>query len=123
VGDGSNSPELFKIAGPAAEGVIAFSNPTAEFLPDAKNFADAYQAEYGAAPGPYSTLSYDAMKLLAWAINTAGTTEAAQVIETLQGANFTESISGPISFTPEKTLARSNFVVLEGKGGAWTLAQ
>ena len=45
------------------------------------------------------------------------------MIETLQGANFTETISGPISFTPEKTLARSNFVVLEGNGGAWTLAQ
>src|SRR5690606_27149424 len=44
VGDGSNSPELFKIAGPAAEGVIGFSNPTADFLPDAKAFADAYQA-------------------------------------------------------------------------------
>ena len=123
VGDGSNSPELFKIAGPAAEGVIAFSNPTAEFLPEAKAFADAYQAKYNAAPGPYSTLSYDAMKLLGWAINTAGTTDAAKVIETLQGANFTDTISGPISFTPEKTLARSNFVVLQGKGGAWTLAQ
>ena len=123
VGDGSNSPELFKIAGQAAEGVIAFSNPTAEFLPDAKAFAEAYQAAYGTASGPYSTLSYDATKLLAWAFNTAGTTDFDKVVATLQGANFTDTISGPISFTPEKTLARSNFVVLEGKGGAWTLAQ
>ncbi len=122
VGDGSNSPELFKIAGPAAEGVIAFSNPTAEFLPEAKAFADAYQAQFGTAPGPYSTLSYDATKLLAWGIETAGTTDAAKVIETLKGADFTDTISGPISFTPENTLARSNFVVLEGKGGAWALA-
>jgi branched-chain amino acid transport system substrate-binding protein len=123
VGDGSNSPELFKIAGPAAEGVIAFSNPTAEFLPEAKAFSDAYQAKYGTAPGPYSTLSYDAMKLLAWAIQTAGTTDSAKVIETLKGADFKDTISGPISFTSENTLARYNFVVLEGKGGAWTLAQ
>lgn len=123
VGDGSNSPELFKIAGQAAEGVIAFSNPTAEFLPDAKAFADSYQAKYGAAPGPYSTLSYDAMKLLAWAMNTAGSTEYDAVVATLQAANFTDTVSGPISFTPEKTLARSNFVVLEGAGGVWTIAQ
>lgn len=123
VGDGSNSPELFKIAGPAAEGVIAFSNPTAEFLPEAKAFADNYQKQYGTAPGPYSTLSYDAMNLLAWAINTAGSTDFDKVVATLQSANYTDTISGPISFTPEKTLARSNFVVLEGKGGAWTLAQ
>jgi branched-chain amino acid transport system substrate-binding protein len=123
VGDGSNSPELFKIAGPAAEGVIAFSNPTADFLPDAKAFADAYKAKYGAAPGPYSTLSYDAMNLLAWAITTAGSTDYDKVVAALQSANFTDAISGPISFTPEKTLARSNFVVLQGAGGAWTLAK
>jgi branched-chain amino acid transport system substrate-binding protein len=123
VGDGSNSPELFKIAGPAAEGVIAFSNPTAEFLPEAKAFAEAYQAKFGNAPGPYSTLTYDATNLLAWAITTAGSTDFDAVVAALQSANFTDAISGPISFTPERTLARSNFVVLEGKGGAWTLAQ
>ena len=123
VGDGSNSPELFKIAGPAGEGVIGFSNPTAEFLPEAKAFADAYQAKFGTAPGPYSTLTYDATNLLAWAIETAGSTEYDAVVAALASANFTDTISGPISFTPEKTLARSNFVVLEGKGGAWTLAQ
>ena len=123
VGDGSNSPELFKIAGPAAEGVIGFSNPTAEFLPEAKAFAEAYQKQFGTAPGPYSTLSYDATKLLAWAINTAGTTDFDKVVATLQSANFTDTISGPISFTPERTLARSNFVVLQGQGGKWVLAK
>ena len=123
VGDGSNSPELFKIAGPAAEGVIGFSNPTAEFLPEAKAFAEAYTAKFGSAPGPYSTLSYDATKLLAWAFETAGSTDFDKVVATLASANFTDTISGPISFTPEKTLARSNFVVLAGKGGAWTLAE
>ncbi len=123
VGDGSNSPELFKIAGPAAEGVIAFSNPTAEFLPAAKAFAESYSEQFGSAPGPYSTLTYDATKLLAWAITTAGSTDYDKVVATLASADFTDTISGPISFTPEKTLARSNFVVLEGKGGAWTLAE
>ncbi len=123
VGDGSNSPELFKIAGAAAEGVIGFSNPTVEFLPEAKAFAEAYTAKFGTAPGPYSTLSYDATKLLAWALETAGGTDFDKVVAALASANFTDTISGPISFTAEKTLARSNFVVLQGKGGAWILAQ
>ena len=30
---------------------------------------------------------------------------------------------GPISFRADNTLARSNFIVLQGKSGAWTLAQ
>ena len=56
-------------------------------------------------------------------VTTAGSTDFDAVVAALQSANFTDAISGPISFTPERTLARSNFVVLEGKGGAWTLAQ
>lgn len=123
VGDGSNSPELFTIAGPAAEGVVGFSNPTAEFLPEAKAFTEAYQLRFDTAPGPYSTLTYDATNLLAWAIEEAGSTEADAIIAALEDANFEDTISGPISFTDENTLARSNFVVLEGKDGAWTLAE
>src|SRR5690606_9285401 len=53
VGDGSNSPELFSIAGSAAEGVIGFSNPIAEFLPGAKDFIADYTAANGSPPGPY----------------------------------------------------------------------
>lgn len=122
VGDGSNSPELFNIAGSAAEGVVGFSNPTAEFLPEAKSFIDAYTAEYGTAPGPYAPLAYDGMKLLADAIETAGSTEYDAVIAALKASDY-EGIAGQIIFTPENTLARSNFVVLEGKGGKWALAE
>lgn len=122
VGDGSNSPELFNIAGSAAEGVIAFSNPTAEFLPEAKAFIDAYNAAYGTSPGPYAPLAYDGMKLLASAITAAGSTEPDAVIAALKASDF-DGLAGNITFTPENTLARSNFVVLEGKNGAWTLAK
>jgi len=123
VGDGSNSPELFKIAGGAAEGVFAFSNPTAEFLPGAKKFIDDYTKKYGTAPGPYAPLTYDGTKLLAWAIDKAGSTDSAAIIAALKGADFKDGLAGPISFRDDNTLARSNFVVLEGKGGAWTLAE
>jgi branched-chain amino acid transport system substrate-binding protein len=124
VGDGSNSPDLFKLAGKeAAEGVIGFSNPTAQFLPAAKAFSDTYTKEFGNPPGPYAPLTYDGMKLLAWAMNTAKSTDSAKVIDELKKANFTDTLSGPISFKPDNTLARSNFIVLEGHDGAWELAK
>jgi branched-chain amino acid transport system substrate-binding protein len=123
VGDGSNSPDLFKLAGDAAEGVIGFSNPTAEFLPGAKAFADTYSKQFNTAPGPYAPLTYDGMKLLAWAMTKAGGTDSAKVIDALKTADFKDGLAGPISFRDDHTLARSNFIVLEGKGGAWTLAQ
>lgn len=122
VGDGSNSPQLFDIAGQAAEGVFAFSNPTANFLPEAASFIETYQANYGNAPGPYAPLAYDGMKLLAWAIEQAGSADPDAVVEALASADGQEWLAGPISFTEENTLARSNFIVLEGEGGTWIRA-
>jgi branched-chain amino acid transport system substrate-binding protein len=123
VGDGSNSSKLFDIAGRAAEGIFAFSNPTAEFLPAAKSFSDTYKARYSTSPGPYAPLTYDGMRLLAWAIEKAGTTNADKVIVALKTAHDLEWLAGPISFTKQNTLARSNFIVLEGKNGAWIRAK
>ncbi|WIJ25112.1 branched-chain amino acid ABC transporter substrate-binding protein [Devosia sp. RR2S18] len=122
VGDGSNSPQLFDIAGQAAEGVFAFSNPTAQFLPEAASFIEDYEAEFGGAPGPYAPLAYDGMKLLAQAIEEAGSTDADAIVAALASVDGFEGLAGPISFTEENTLARSNFIVLEGQGGAWTRA-
>ena len=123
VGDGSTSAELFTLAGDAAEGVLALSSPIADFLPDAKAFSDTYKAKFGNAPGPYAALTYDGMKLLAAAFTTAGSTDSAAVIDALQKSDYKDGIAGEISFRDDKTLARSNFIVLEGKGGAWALAQ
>ncbi|HLV84707.1 branched-chain amino acid ABC transporter substrate-binding protein [Devosia alba] len=122
VGDGSNSPELFSIAGSAAEGVIGFSNPIAEFLPGAKDFIADYTAANGSPPGPYAPLAYDGMHLLATAIEAAGSTDPAAINAALMDADY-PGIAGQITFTPENTLARSNFVVLKGNGGKWGLAQ
>ncbi|WP_435105970.1 branched-chain amino acid ABC transporter substrate-binding protein [Arhodomonas sp. AD133] len=122
VGDGSNSPKLFEIAGRAAEGVYCFSNPTAEFLPGAKQFIEAYAENYnGHAPGPYSALSYDGMKLMAWAIEEAGSTEPDAIRQALASVDGQSWLTGAISFTDKNTLARSNFIILKGEGGAWTL--
>ncbi len=121
VGDGSNSPQLFEIAGRAAEGVYCFSNPTAEFLPEAGSFIEDYRSEFGSAPGPYSALSYDGMMLLAWAIEKAGSTDGDAVAEALASVDGESWLTGPITFTDENTLARSNFIVLEGEGGGWAL--
>lgn len=122
VGDGSNSAKLFEIAGRAAEGVYAFSNPTAEFLPSAKSFITTYKEKFNTDPGPYAPLTYDGMQLLAWAIDKAGSTEPDKVIAALKTAKDQEWLSGPISFTDKNTLARSNFIVLVGKDGKWASA-
>lgn len=121
VGDGSNSPKLLEIAGKAAEGVYCFSNPTVEYLPEAKEFHANYKATYNQNPDAYAALAYDGMKLLADAIKRAGSADSAAVINALTETKDFTGIAGPISFTEEKTLARSNFVILVAKGGKWAL--
>lgn len=121
VGDGSNSPKLLEIAGKAAEGVYCFSNPTVEYLPEAKTFHADYKAKYNQNPDAYAALSYDGMKLLADAITRAGSTDKAAIIKALSETKDFTGIAGPISFTEQNTLARSNFVTLVAKGGKWAL--
>ncbi len=123
IGDGSNSPKLIEIAGKAAEGVYCFSNPTVDYLPAAKTFAADFKAKYDVAPGPYSTLSYDGMKLLADAVKRAGSFDADAIKKALQATDNYEGIAGPISFTDKLTLARSNFVTLQVKDQKWMLHQ
>ena len=123
VGDGSNSPKLLEIAGKAAEGVYCFSNPTVDYLPAAKDFHANYKAKYNQEPDAYAALSYDGMKLMADAITRAGSTDKAAIIKALAETKDFTGIAGPISFTEQNTLARSNFVILVAKDGKWALHQ
>ena len=121
LGDGSNSPKLIETAGVAAEGVYCFSKPLIEYLPASKAFVDSYKKKFNQEPGPYSALAYDGMNLLADAIIRAGTVDKAAIAKALKETNEFIGIAGPISFKPDNTLARSNFVVLIAKGNSWAL--
>ncbi len=123
LGDGNNSPTLFALAGTAANGVYCFSNPTAADLPNAKAFIAAYRERFHQAPGPYAALSYDGMDLLANAITRAGSADKEKIIAALKQTKNFEGVAGPINFTPQNTLARSNFVILIGTAGHWALYQ
>jgi branched-subunit amino acid ABC-type transport system permease component len=71
----------------------------------------------------YMTGAFVGFLVFSLIAGTAGSTDSAKVIDALQKADYKDGLAGEITFTPEHTLARSNFIVLEGKGGAWTLAQ
>jgi len=121
VGDGSNSTKLMEIAGKTAEGVYCFSNPTIEYLPTAKAFGESYRKKFNQEPGPYSALAYDGMNLLADAITRAGVADRAAIAKALKETKEFKGIAGPISFKPDNTLARSNFIILIAKGTNWAL--
>lgn len=123
VGDGSSAQELIDLAGDAAEGVLCTGPPLTDFLPAAQSFIENYEASFPREPGAYAALMYDATKLLADAIERAGSDDSAAIKEALDATDGFEGLAGPIMFTEQNTLARSNFVILEARDGRWALVE
>lgn len=82
-GDGLNSPELAVIGGQAAEGTVVVSifNPESDRA-EARQFVAAFQAAYGKTPNSHAALGYDAVRMLAAALEKSG----AQSREAVGGA-------------------------------------
>jgi len=67
-------PKLLEIAGDAAEGAI-FTYPTYDPTstePIIKEFVEAYKAKYGKEPDAFAVQGYDALKIIAYAIEQEG---------------------------------------------------
>ena len=121
VADGSADSTLATIAGSAAEGVYATMTPTPNTIKGAEGWIADYKKAFGEDPKPYSTQSYDAVRLAAAAIKAAGDTKTDDVIKALEAVKDFKAFSGPLSFTPEHTLASGGFVILVMKGGDFQL--
>ena len=121
VGDGSSDPKLIQMSGAAGEGTYVLSPPVAEYLPAAKQFADAYKAKYNQTPGAYAPLAYDGINLLADALKRAGSTDGKAIIKALTDTKDFAGLAGKVTFAADKTLKESNFIVLQVKGGKFVL--
>jgi branched-chain amino acid transport system substrate-binding protein len=122
VADGSVDVKLLEIAGEQnAEGILATMTQTPDTIEGAEGWISDYKEQFGAEPGPYSTQSYDAVRVAAEAIREAGTTDTDAVIEALEGIDGFQLFSGPLTFTEEHTLSSGGFQILESSGGAFTL--
>ena len=121
VADGSVDPSLAKIAGAGAEGVFATMTETPDTLKGAEKWIANYKSKFNSDPGPYSTQAYDAVRLAAKAIDTAGSTKGSDIIKALSVIDGFPMFSGPLKFTPEHTLSNGGFVILVIKDGKFIL--
>ncbi|NLG24837.1 MAG: ABC transporter substrate-binding protein, partial [Clostridiales bacterium] len=78
-----------------------------------QGFLKNYEAKYGETPNAFSALGYDAAKILFTALETAGTTDSAAVVEAMKNTNL-NGVTGNITFDdhrdPQKSVAISRFV-------------
>ena len=123
VADGSNSVKLIELAGKAAEGVYCTSNPLVELLPASQKFIATYKEMFGTSPGMCSGLQYDAISLMADAIKRTGSLDSDGIINTLGETKNFQGITAEIGFKEDKTLLKSNLVIIQVKNAKWTLVE
>jgi len=124
-GDGYDTPDLVKVAGPTTSKVFF----TTHALMDAtagtdgiKKFIAAYKAEYGNDPeNAFAALGYDTVYLLADAIKRAGGTDSAAVKTAIEATKDFPGITGAITFSADSHVPQKGVTVIAIKNGAFTL--
>ena len=83
-GDGTDSPDFFKIAGPAAKGMMITTHYSPEDpRPAVQQFRAKWKAKYNQDPASTAALSYDAVMLYKMAIEKAGSLDKQAIRDAL----------------------------------------
>ena len=117
-GNGANSPKLGEIAGAAADGLIVGS-PWFIDKPDQVNreFVAGFRTKYDHDPDQFAAQAYDAMKIIAAAIDRAGQPTPEKIRDALVWTDF-NGVMGPFKFDDHRSPASAeSVVVLELRGG------
>ncbi|CAH1216244.1 Leucine-, isoleucine-, valine-, threonine-, and alanine-binding protein [Paenibacillus plantiphilus] len=98
-GDGLDSQDLLAIAGKEAEGVVVASifNPQAADE-NVQLFVKKYRDKYGEEPRKYAAQAYDALHLLAKAIEKANSRSPADIARALREQKSWQGVSGARAF-------------------------
>ena len=124
VGDGSVDSQFAQIAGDGfTENVYGTFTKTPDMLDD-EGWLDAYkEVSGGDEPGPYSMQAYDAVRVVAEGMTSAGSTDGQAVHDAIGAIDGLELISsGPLQFTDEGTLSSGGFVIVTiGDEGSFVL--
>ncbi len=125
-GDAYDTPLLRQVAGSAADNTYftthAFLDAT-HGTPTVRQFIADYEAEYGASPDTaFAALGYDAVMLIANAIERADSAKQKATPEALETLGAFPGVTGSISFGPLEHLPEKDVTVVKITGTALTLA-
>jgi len=119
--DGNADAALLDAGAKAIDG-LTFSNSvcTAEGDPAVQAFYDDYNERYGEDPSSYvAVIGYDEVNIVAEAIDGAGATESAAIIEQLAATDYT-GISGHVVMDPETRRANKPAALIQMDGTDFT---
>ncbi|MGH9188498.1 MAG: branched-chain amino acid ABC transporter substrate-binding protein [Acidimicrobiales bacterium] len=119
-GDGSLDPGFIAAAGAASAEGAQITCPCKLATADAPGrlgeFARAYQASIGRAPGTYSSEGYDAVSIFAKGVQ-AGATSRKAMLDFVERPDSYEGIAKTVSFAPNGNVTVSGVFVYEVKAG------
>lgn len=96
--DGMVSPEFIRLAGEAAEGtIVTYPFDDTRNDPVTKRFIETFQKKYGKPPDSFAAHAYDAVYLMARAIERGGLNKA-RIRDALAATRDFPGVTGPISF-------------------------
>ena len=122
-GDGAQTGEFIKLAGDAGEGAYAtLAGLPKEKMPQGAAFYDKYKAKFNVEVQAYAPFTYDATNILIEAMQKAGTTDGAKVIEAIKAGSFT-GVAGTYAYDDKGDMKDGAITVFVVKGGKWEAAQ
>ncbi|MFN7087061.1 MAG: branched-chain amino acid ABC transporter substrate-binding protein [Burkholderiales bacterium] len=118
-GDGIQTPNFIKLAGDAAEGVMASMPglPMAQ-MPGGKVFMDKYKAKFNAEVELYAPMGYDAVMVFVEAMKRAGSPDPARFLPEIGKTSY-RGVIGPIAFDEKGDLRNGPITIYVVKNGKW----
>jgi branched-chain amino acid transport system substrate-binding protein len=118
-GDGMQTPNFIKLAGPAAEGVMAsIPGLPKDKMPGGTEFLQKYKAKYGQDVELFAPMGYDAVMIIVDAMKRAGSTDPAKFLPEIAKTNY-KGVIGPIAFDEKGDLKNGPITIYVVKGGKW----
>src|SRR5580700_4934454 len=108
--------DSLKLAGPALYGTYAVADFAADSSPAAKEFATKYEATYKSAPDYHGAWTYDAVHVLALAIDNAKSLEPQKIREAILGVKDYPGVEGTYNFDQNGDGLRGYNVVKNDNG-------
>ncbi len=122
-GDALDSCQLWEVGGgDLVEGTIVgtYFHPD-DPRPEAQAFTRAFSRRYGRLPEATAAQGYDALKLLAHAMQKAGTTAPGEVAETLRKVKNWQGVTGPHTFNNQGDVVNKPIIIQVVRGKKFKL--
>ena len=118
-GDGMQTPNFIKLAGEAADGVMA-SMPglPKEQMPGGKDFVERYKKKFNTDVELFAPMGYDAVMVFADAMKRANSTDPRKFLAEVGKSKY-EGVIGPIAFDEKGDLRNGPITIYVVKGGKW----